>query len=53
VWGNPRECPNNPSQPRRHRIVADRVADLLKVNQWVNENVKPMTDMEHWGVIEK
>jgi predicted transglutaminase-like cysteine proteinase len=29
------------------------VADLLKVNQWVNENVKPMTDMERWGVIEK
>jgi len=27
--------------------------DLLRVNRWVNENVKPMTDMDHWGVIEK
>ena len=27
--------------------------DLLKVNRWVNETVKPMTDMDHWGVIEK
>src|SRR5437868_13909796 len=27
--------------------------DLVKVNRWVNETVKPMTDMEHWGVIEK
>jgi predicted transglutaminase-like cysteine proteinase len=27
--------------------------DLLKVNKWVNENVKPMTDMDHWGVVEK
>jgi predicted transglutaminase-like cysteine proteinase len=27
--------------------------DLLKVNRWVNETIKPMTDMDHWGVIEK
>ena len=27
--------------------------DLLRVNRWVNETVKPITDMDHWGVIEK
>ncbi len=27
--------------------------DLVRVNRWVNDNVKPMTDMDHWGVIEK
>ncbi len=27
--------------------------DLLRVNLWVNGTVQPMTDMEHWGVIEK
>ena len=27
--------------------------DLLRVNKWVNETIKPMTDMDHWGVIEK
>ena len=27
--------------------------DLVRVNRWVNETVKPMTDMDHWGVIEK
>ena len=26
---------------------------MLRVNRWVNETVKPMTDMDHWGVIEK
>ena len=26
---------------------------MLRVNRWVNESVKPMTDQEHWGVIEK
>ena len=25
----------------------------MRVNKWVNETVKPITDMDHWGVIEK
>ena len=50
---NPTECGNGASQPRD--IVMSQAAwrDLNKVNHWVNENVKPMTDMDHWGVIEK
>jgi len=27
-------------------------ADLKRVNAWVNDKVQPMTDMEHWGVVE-
>ena len=27
--------------------------DLVRINKWVNENVKPMTDLDHWGVVEK
>ena len=27
--------------------------DLVRINKWVNDNVKPMTDLEHWGVVEK
>src|SRR5260370_5058768 len=47
------ECQGGASQPRD--IVMSQTAwrDLLRVNGWVNENVKPMTDMDHWGVIEK
>ena len=50
---NAGECAGGPSQPRD--IVMSQTAwrDLLRVNHWVNENVKPMTDMDHWGVIEK
>src|SRR5882724_4134309 len=50
---NPGECQGGASQPRD--IVMSQAAwrDLLKVNRWVNENVKPVTDMDHWGVIEK
>ena len=25
----------------------------MKVNDWVNDTVKPMTDLEHWGVVER
>ena len=50
---NPGECQGGPSEPRD--IVLSHAAwrDLLKVNRWVNAAVKPMTDMDHWGVIEK
>jgi predicted transglutaminase-like cysteine proteinase len=27
--------------------------DLVRVNKWVNDNIKPVTDIEHWGVVER
>src|SRR5450631_4757431 len=50
---NPGDCRGGTTQPRD--IVMSQTAwrDLLQVNRWVNETVKPMTDMDHWGVIEK
>jgi predicted transglutaminase-like cysteine proteinase len=50
---NPADCRGGATQPRD--IVMSQAAwrDLNKVNHWVNETVKPMTDMDHWGVIEK
>src|SRR5947209_2536172 len=49
----PGECRTGANQPRD--IVMSQTAwrDLVKVNRWVNETVKPMTDMDHWGVVEK
>ena len=26
--------------------------DLVKVNNWVNQSIKPVTDIEHWGVVD-
>jgi predicted transglutaminase-like cysteine proteinase len=34
-------------------LSADAWKDLQRVNLWVNTNVKPMTDMDHWGVVER
>ena len=26
---------------------------MVKVNAWVNQNIQPVTDLEHWGVVER
>jgi predicted transglutaminase-like cysteine proteinase len=50
---NPAECAAIPSAPRDVVLTAKALKDLASVNRYVNETVKPMTDLEHWGVIEK
>ncbi len=50
---NPAECKGGHSQPRDIVMTQAAWRDLIKVNRWVNETVKPMTDMDHWGVVEK
>src|SRR6202051_695427 len=50
---NPSECTTLPSTPRDVVMTPKAFTDLQNVNQYVNETVKPMTDLEHWGTIEK
>lgn len=50
---NPGDCSGGPTQPRDIVMTQAAWKDLLRVNRWVNENVKPLTDMDHWGVVEK
>ena len=47
------ECKTKPSQPRDVMLSAQAWKELERVNQWVNTHVKPMTDVEHWGVVER
>jgi predicted transglutaminase-like cysteine proteinase len=49
----PAECKGGQSQPRDIVMTQAAWRDLIKVNRWVNETIKPMTDMDHWGVVEK
>jgi predicted transglutaminase-like cysteine proteinase len=50
---SPAHCGTGSSEARD--IVMSQAAwkDLVRVNRWVNESIKPVTDMEHWGVLEK
>jgi len=50
---NPEECRGGPTTPRDIVMSQQAWKDLLAVNRWVNETIKPMTDMDHWGVVEK
>jgi predicted transglutaminase-like cysteine proteinase len=50
---HPGECRVTPSAPRDVVMGNKAWTDLVRINKWVNDNVKPMTDLEHWGVAEK
>jgi predicted transglutaminase-like cysteine proteinase len=50
---NPVECATVPSTPRDVVLMPKAIKDLASVNRYVNESVKPMTDLDHWGVVEK
>jgi len=50
---HPVECRVAPTPPRDVVLSNKAWTDLSRINKWVNDNVKPMTDLEHWGVVEK
>jgi predicted transglutaminase-like cysteine proteinase len=47
------ECVTKPSAPRDVVLTPKAWTDMAKVNSWANDNIKPMTDLEHWGVVER
>lgn len=49
----PRDCAGGRSEARDVVLSAKAWKDLVRVNKWVNGAIKPVTDLEHWGVVEK
>jgi predicted transglutaminase-like cysteine proteinase len=49
----PQECNTRASNPRDVVLTAKAWKDLVRVNKWVNETIKPKTDLDQWGVVEK
>jgi predicted transglutaminase-like cysteine proteinase len=47
------ECNTKPSTARDVVLTSKAWSDMVKVNNWVNDNIKPITDLEHWGVVER
>jgi len=47
------ECNTKPSAPRDVVLTPKAWEDMVKVNTWANENIAPVTDLEHWGVVER
>jgi predicted transglutaminase-like cysteine proteinase len=49
----PAECAGITTAPRVLALSREAWMDLVRVNKWVNETIKPLTDLEHWGVLER
>jgi len=47
------ECKTKPSMPRDVVLSGAAWDELQRVNLWVNNHVKPLTDLDHWGVVER
>jgi predicted transglutaminase-like cysteine proteinase len=50
---HPSDCRGGSSAPRDVVMSAKAWKDLVRVNRYVNETIKPMTDLDHYGVVEK
>jgi predicted transglutaminase-like cysteine proteinase len=50
---NPRDCAGRPTMPRYVVLSTPAWKELARINLWVNSHIKPMTDLEHYGVVEK
>lgn len=47
------QCKTKPAMPRDVVLSAQAWKDLVRVNLWVNANIRPITDLAHWGVVER
>jgi predicted transglutaminase-like cysteine proteinase len=50
---HPKECNAPASQPRDAVLTPKAWRELVRINKSVNETIKPVTDLEHWGVVER
>src|SRR6188472_3480570 len=47
------ECETKSAEARDVLLTAKAWKDLVRINDWVNDKIKPGTDLEHWGVAER
>jgi len=57
-WGDfcaqyPGECNAKTSSPRAITLTTDVWDTIVGVNNWANKNIRPTTDMKHWGRVNK
>ena len=49
----PNDCAGTTTAPRDVALSPEAWKALMRVNKWVNETIKPLADLEHWGVAER
>jgi predicted transglutaminase-like cysteine proteinase len=49
----PGDCDGGVTLPRNFALTPEGWRELVRVNKRVNETIKPLSDLEHWGVVER
>jgi predicted transglutaminase-like cysteine proteinase len=47
------ECDSGPLAPLDVNLTPKTMKEIERVGKWVNAHVKPVSDIEHWGVIDQ
>lgn len=50
---HPADCRGSSGSARDVVLTSAVWNDLVRINQLVDSNIKPLTDLEHWGVVER
>ena len=50
---NTGECDTPAGSARDVVLTSKAWGDLVRINRFVNDSIKPVTDLEHWGVVER
>ena len=50
---HPEDCASGPTQALDVQLTKAAFREMERVNRYVNDHVKPMTDLDHYGVVEK
>ncbi|MCC6889072.1 MAG: transglutaminase-like cysteine peptidase [Hyphomicrobiales bacterium] len=50
---NRRECETRSMEARDVVLTPAAWRELVRINNLVNSRIRPLTDMEHWGVVER
>jgi len=50
---NPQDCDGKVLEARDAVLTQKSWKELGRINKWVNDNIRPMTDLDHWGVVER
>jgi predicted transglutaminase-like cysteine proteinase len=47
------ECPDDDRAAQPIELTPAVMRKIQQVNAWVNKNVEPVSDMDHWGVVDQ
>jgi len=48
----PDECQEQKADPERIQLTADLWKSIRQFNEWANHGIEPVSDMDHWGLVE-